>query len=111
MKRKPFLSFSFPIRRSALLLTALLSWSTPLPIVRADAVSDAKARVDAANTDLEKLNALFKYAQALSGVNATREQLLKARETLNQSLAIIAKIEATGDRLEPQSHFHYIAGL
>ena len=111
MKQKPFLSASFPIRRYVLLLAALLAWSTPLPVVRADAVSDAKARVDAAGTNLEKLNALFKYAQVLNGVNATREELGKAREALNQSLAIIAKIEAGGDRIEPQSHFHYIAGL
>jgi tetratricopeptide (TPR) repeat protein len=108
---KLFSLSSFPLRRNALLLAALLSWSTPLPVVRADAVSDAEARVDAAGTDLEKLNALFKYAQALNGMDATRDQLLKARKALKQSLALIDKIEATGDRLEPQSHFHYMAGL
>lgn len=104
-------SSSFPFRRSALLLSALLAWSSPLPVVRADAVSDAKMRVDAANTDLEKLNALFKYAQTLIGFNATREELGKAREAMNQSLAIIAKIEAAGNRIEPQSHIHYLAGI
>jgi tetratricopeptide (TPR) repeat protein len=99
----------FPLAACAALLACTLS--TPAPIVRADAVSDAKARVDGATTDLEKLNALFKYAQALNGFDATREELEKARDALNQSLAIIARMEAAGNRIQPQSHFHYMAGL
>lgn len=88
-----------------------LSFSAPLAVVRADTVSEAKTQVDTARNDIEKINALYNYGRALNRPGASREEKLKARKAISQSLALIATLEKAGQVLEPQSQFHYYAGL
>lgn len=93
------------------LMVFFLGFVAPLAVGRADNISDAKTKVDMARTEIEKINALYNYARALNRLGATREEMLKAREAVSQSLTLIAKLENAGQVLEPQSQFHYYAGV
>ncbi len=88
-----------------------LSFSALPVVVRADTVSEARTQVDTARNDIEKINALYNYGRALNRPGASREEKVKARKAISQSLALIAKLEKAGQVLEPQSQFHYYAGL
>jgi tetratricopeptide (TPR) repeat protein len=84
--------------------------STPSALLRADEITGAQASVNAARTDVEKINALYNYARSLNAKAETFAQRQQAFDAVKQALALVAKMEKSGATLKPQSQIHYLAG-